>query len=77
MFKFRCTAKKGKPAAKRRITLPHPSYQPSKAALEEDVRIDVPGDTLEEKMENLARAVLQPVEIVYVDPPLGRDRPGK
>ncbi|MDE0245182.1 MAG: hypothetical protein OXM59_07560 [Gammaproteobacteria bacterium] len=57
------------PPAKRRIRLPHPTYQPSKAELEEDIRLDVPGDTPEEKAVNLARAVMQPAEILYDKPP--------
>ena len=42
-------------------------YQPSKAELEEEIRIDVPGDTPDEKMDNLAKAVLQPADIRYRD----------
>ena len=49
------------------ITLKNPEYQPSKAKLEEVIKIDVPGDTPEEKMKNLTKAVLQPVEIRYRD----------
>ena len=49
------------------ITLKNPEYQPNKAELEEAVKIDVPGDTPEEKMKNLTKAVLQPAEIRYRD----------
>ena len=49
--------------SKRRILrLMHPDYQPSKAELEENVSIAA-------SPEDIARAVLRPVEIVYVDPP--------
>ena len=49
------------------LTLKNPEYQPSKAELEEEIKIDVPGDTPEEKMKNLTKAVLQPAEIRYRD----------
>ena len=47
------------------IELRPSTYQPSKAELEEEFHIDVPGDTVEEKMENFAKALLRPVNIVY------------
>ena len=49
--------RKNKPVVK----LAHSSYQPSKAELEEDVSIDA-------TPEEIARAVLRPVKIVYVEP---------
>ena len=45
------------------IDLAHPSYQPSKAELEEP--IEFPADTTP---EDLARAVMRPVTVRYTDP---------
>ena len=55
-----------KPAAQSRrpeIELTHPSYQPSKA--EKDESIEFPKDTTPDA---LARALMQPVRVRYVDP---------
>ena len=49
------------------LTLKNPEYQPSKAELEEEIKLDVPGDTVEEKMSSLAKAVTQDVDIRYQD----------
>ena len=49
------------------IHLKHPEYQPSKAELEEEIKIDVPGDMIDEKMSNLAKAVTRDVDIRYRD----------
>ena len=54
------TAETRKPP--REVELVHPSYQPSKAELEEDVRVDA---TFEEAVQALA----QPVRIRYVNRP--------
>ena len=43
----------------------HPSYQPSKAELEEDLRVDV-------TPEELVRAVMRPVKMRYVKFPKRR-----
>ena len=53
--------KRGRPKP-REIELVHPSYQPSKAELEEDVRIDA---TPEEVLD----AMLEPVKIRYIPRP--------
>ena len=53
---------KPSPPEPREVEPVHPSYQPSKAELEKDLRIDA---TLEE----LAQAVLRPVKIRYVKRP--------
>ena len=50
------------PPAPREVELLHPSYQPSKAELEEDLRIDA-------TPEELIRAVVQPVKVRYVRRP--------
>ncbi len=52
---------------KRTATLPHPSYQPKKAELQQRIKIKVPGKTVEEKLEALADALMQPVDIQYRD----------
>ncbi len=54
--------------SRRTVTLANRSYQPTKAELKEKIRIDVLGSTVEKKMENFAKAVLQPVKINYRDP---------
>jgi hypothetical protein len=43
------------------IELPHHSYQPSVAELNEDMRVDA-------SFEELVKAVLQPVRVRYVMP---------
>ncbi len=50
---------------KRKVTLTHPSYQPKKAELQERIKIEVPGKTVEKKMKALADALMQPVDIQY------------
>ena len=53
-------SKKNKPKP-RIIELPHHSYQPSVAELNEDIRVDA-------SFEELVKAVLQPAKIRYVMP---------
>ena len=43
------------------VEVPHPSYQPSRAELREDLRINA-------TFEELAKAVVQPVKVQYVKP---------
>ena len=50
------------PPNPREFELVHPSYQPSKADLEEDLRIDA-------TPEELVQAVLQPEKVRYVRRP--------
>ncbi len=50
---------------KRTITLTNRSYQPKKAELEEKIKVNVPGDTVEEQMNNFADAILRPVKIQF------------
>ncbi len=47
------------------VTLPDRKYQPKKSELEEKIRIDVPGDTVEDQMNNFADAIMQPVKIQF------------
>lgn len=49
--------------AQRKIKLLHPSYQPSKAELEEP--IEFPEGT---KPDDLAKAIIQPVKVRYAEP---------
>ena len=50
---------------KRTVKLPDRSYQPKKAELEEKIKLDVPGDTVEEKMNNFADAILRPAKVQF------------
>ena len=50
---------------KRKVTLPHPSYQPTKAEMRQKFKVEVPGKTIEEQMDNFAKALMRPVEIEY------------
>ncbi|MCY4156762.1 MAG: hypothetical protein OXF66_04910 [Gammaproteobacteria bacterium] len=45
------------------LVLKPKTYQPSKAELEEEISLLIPGKDVHERARNLARAVLQPVEI--------------
>lgn len=47
------------------LTLKSSRYQPTKAELEEEIKLNVPGKDAHERARNLARAALQPVEIRY------------
>ena len=60
---------RAKPAEPPVIELVHPSYQPSKAELEEDLRVDA---TFDEAVQ----ALTQPVKVRYVRRPrrTGNDR---
>ena len=53
---------------KRAIVLPPTDYQPSKAEINEEIKLDVPGRDVHEKARNLGRALLQPVKIRYQKP---------
>ena len=55
---------------RRILNLVDPSYQPSKAELEEDVSVDA-------SPEEIARAVLRPTQIVYVKPPTKPKKKGR
>ena len=61
------TESREKPAEPPVLELMHPSYQPSKAELEEDLRVDA---TFEEAVQALA----QPVKIRYVKYPTRRQQ---
>ena len=55
-----------KPAEPPVVKLVHPSYQPSKAELEEDLRV-------EESFDEAVQALVRPVRVRYVRP-TGRRR---
>jgi len=52
----------------RKVTLPHPSYQPTKAKMRQKFKVEVPGKTIEEQMDNFAKASMRPVQIKYENP---------
>ena len=61
--------RKSKP---RTVELVKSSYQPTKAELEEEVSLDIPGDSVLERMENLAKAMMRPVNIRWINKPRSR-----
>ena len=56
---------RAKPAEPPVIELVHPSYQPSKAELEEDLRVD-------ESFEEAVQALVRPVKVRYIKYPKRR-----
>lgn len=56
------------------VELVKSSYQPSKAEMEEEFSVDIPGDTVEERMANLGRALTQTVNVRLIDKPRNRRR---
>ena len=56
----------------RTVELVDSSYQPSKAELAEDVRVDLPGDTALHKLRNLTRAMVEPVKVRWISKPRSR-----
>ncbi len=53
--------------ARETVHISKPSYQPNKKELDEIIKLDVPGETVQEKMDNLAKAIVQPVDVTYKD----------
>ena len=66
--------KRKKPKIKngRTIELVSKSYQPNKAELAEDFRLEVPGDAALEKFKRLTRAMVQPVNARLISKPRNR-----
>lgn len=62
-------SKKSKP---RTVELVKSDYQPTKAELEEEFDLDVPGDTAEERMDSLGRALAETVNIRWINQPRSR-----
>ena len=55
-------AKKPKQPQTRTVDVVHPSYQPNREQLREDLRVTA-------TFEELSKAVVQPVKVRYVKPP--------
>lgn len=51
-----------KEKAKKLVRVIPSSYQPTKAELEEPIKLIVKGRTIDEKMNNLAKAMFRPVD---------------
>jgi len=47
------------------IILPHPGYRPEKAEMQERIKPDVPGSTLDERANGFAQALMRPAKIQY------------
>ena len=62
-------ARKPKP---RTVEVVHSSYQPTKAELEEEVSLDVSGETVEDRMKKLAKAMQGPVNFRFINRPRTR-----
>ena len=54
------------------IELVKNAYNPTKAELEEEFSLDVPGDTPLGRLRNLTRAMVQPVKVRWIDKPRKR-----
>ena len=56
------------------VELVKSSYQPTKAEMEEEFSVEVPGDTVEERLANLGRAITRTVGVRWIDKPRNRRR---
>ena len=54
------------------VELVKSDYQPSKAELEEEFSVSVPGDTVLSRMGFMTKAMMQPVKVRWVDRPKDR-----
>ena len=54
------------------VELVKSDYQPTKAELEKQFDIDVTGDTVEERMDFLGKALTETVDIRWIDKPRSR-----
>ena len=61
--------KKPKPKT---VELVKSDYQPTKAELDEEFDPDIPGDTIEERMDFLGSALTETVNIRWIDKPPNR-----
>lgn len=50
---------------KQTVALPNRNHQPSKAEMNEKMKVDVPGKNVQEKMDNFASAIMRPATIRY------------
>ena len=53
----------------RTVELVKSSYQPTKADVEEVFNVDVPGETVEERMSYIGMALMQKPNVRWVDKP--------
>ncbi len=63
-----------KPRKPKIVELVKSDYQPTKAELEEEFDLDVPGETMGERMDFLGRALTETVNIRWIDKPRNRRR---
>ena len=56
----------------RTVELVKHSYQPTKVELEEEISLEIPGETIEDRMKNLAEVVEGPVNIRRIGRPRSR-----
>ena len=61
-----------KPKKPKIVELVKSDYQPTKAELEEEFELDVPGDTVDQRMKNLTLGLMQPVKIRKIGKPRKR-----
>ena len=54
------------------VELVKSSYQPSKAELEDEFQLDIPGDTTMQRLKNLTRAMVQPIKPRWIGKPRTR-----
>lgn len=57
------------PKKPKTVELVKSDYQPTKAELEEEFELDVPGKTVNERMKNLTLGLMQPVKIRRINWP--------
>lgn len=48
------------------------SYQPTKAEKEEEINLGLTGDSVLERMEHLAKAMMRPVSVRWISKPRSR-----
>ena len=61
-----------KPKEPKTVELVDSDYQPNKAELEEEFHLDVPGETLDQRMRNLTLGLMQPIKIRKIAKPRRR-----
>lgn len=54
------------------VELVKSTYQPTKAEKEEEISLDIPGETIADRMSRLAQAVRGPVKIRWLSRPRSR-----
>ena len=69
---LRRMTKRSKTKGGRTVELVKSSYQPTKAEKEEEISLDIPGDSALARMENLAKAMMRPVNVRWINKPRSR-----